>query len=63
VLGKFPGDAWHICWTPDEHPPLLMEELDERAFLCGGKGIRHPRGLGRIRRVDLVFSHVFAGVE
>jgi hypothetical protein len=35
MLGEFPGDAWHICWTPGEHPPVLTEELDKYAFLCG----------------------------
>jgi hypothetical protein len=35
MLDEFPRDAWHICWTPSEHPPVLTEELDERAFLCG----------------------------
>jgi hypothetical protein len=39
VLGKFPGDAWHICWTPGKHPSVLTEELDERAFLCGREGV------------------------
>jgi hypothetical protein len=33
MLGEFPGDAWHICWTPGEHPPVLTEEPDERVFL------------------------------
>jgi hypothetical protein len=39
MLGEFPGDAWHISWTPGKHPSVLTEELDEHAFLCGGKGI------------------------
>jgi hypothetical protein len=63
MLGEFPGDAWHICWTPGEHPPVLMEELDEHAFLCGGKRIRHPCGFRRVHRVDLVLPSVFAGVK
>jgi hypothetical protein len=40
-----------------------MEEPNERAFLCGREGIRHPRRLGRIRWVDLVLSSVFGGIE
>jgi hypothetical protein len=35
---------------------VLTEELDERTFLCGGERVRHPRHLGRIRRVDLMLS-------
>jgi hypothetical protein len=63
MLGEFLGDAWHICWTPSEHPPVLTEELDERAFLCGGEGIRFPRGFRGIRWVDLVLPRVFASIE
>jgi hypothetical protein len=42
---------------------MLTEELDERAFLCGGKRIQNPCGFRRVRRVDLVLLGVFAGVE
>ena len=35
VLGEFPGYTWHVGWTPGEDFPVLSEELDERAFLCG----------------------------
>jgi hypothetical protein len=62
VLGEFSGDAWHICWTPSEHPLVLTEELDECAFLCWREKIRHPRDLGWIRWVDLVFAHFFIGI-
>ena len=40
-----------------------MEELDERAFLCGGEAFRHEGGLGGVRRVDLMRPGVTAGVE
>jgi hypothetical protein len=63
MLGEFPRGAWHICWTPGEHPPVLTEELNERTFLCRGKGIRHLHGLGGIRRVDLVLPCVLAVIE
>jgi hypothetical protein len=63
MLGEFPGVAWHIYWTLGEHPPVLMEELDECTFLCREERIRHPRGLGWIRRVDLVLLGVFTGIK
>src|SRR5664279_5142097 len=63
VLGEFPGYAWHVRWTPGEDFPVLMEEFDERAFLCGGKASRHHRRLGGVCRVHLVLPCVVGRVE
>jgi hypothetical protein len=43
VLNKFPGNSWHVSWTPGEDFPALTEEVDECSFLCGGK-VRSDRG-------------------
>ena len=63
VLGGFPGYSWHVGWAPCEDFPALTEELDERAFLFSSEVFRHKRGLGGVRRVDLMRSGVAAGVE
>ena len=34
VLGKFPGNPWHVRWDPCKDFPVLTEEFDERAYLC-----------------------------
>src|SRR3954454_18438539 len=54
VLSEFPGDSWHIGWLPSEYFPALMEELDERAFLCFSEALRHVDGLVLILRVNLL---------
>jgi hypothetical protein len=38
MLDEFPTNPWHVWRTPGEDFPALMEELDERAFLCGIAG-------------------------
>ena len=35
VLSEFPRYTWHVGWFPCEDVPILMDELDERAFLFG----------------------------
>jgi hypothetical protein len=34
MLGKFPGNSWHVHRTPSKDFPALTEELDECALLC-----------------------------
>jgi hypothetical protein len=40
-----------------------MEELDERAFLCGIQVYCYGGGLVRVRRVDLDFLRVLGCIE
>ena len=35
VLSEFPRHTRHVSGIPCEDVPILTEELDERAFLCG----------------------------
>jgi hypothetical protein len=35
MLDESPGNPWHVGTTPSKNFPAFMEELDERAFLCG----------------------------
>ena len=35
VLSKFPRYTWHVRRLPCKDVPVLMDELDERAFLFG----------------------------
>ena len=63
VLGEFSGDAWHVCRTPSEYFPVLTEELDKRAFLCGGEVRRDDDYFSGVRWVHLVGSCVAAFAE
>ena len=63
VLGEFSGYAWHVRRTPSEYFPMLTEELDERAFLCGGQIGGYDCCFGWIRWVHLMGSCVTALVE
>src|SRR4051794_39425499 len=63
VLGELPGDAWHVGWFSCKYLPALTEELDEHAFLCIGKGLRHIDGFRRILRVELHLLCLLNGVE
>ncbi len=63
VLGEFPGNTWHVCWTPGEDFPALTEELNERAFLCSIEvGCDESRFLW-VAWVNLNFLRVLGGVE
>jgi hypothetical protein len=33
VLGRLSQDSRHVCRLPCEHIPIILQELDERAFL------------------------------
>ena len=37
VLGDLPRDAWHIRGFPRKDVFVIVEEVDERAFLFGGE--------------------------
>ena len=37
MLGDLPRDAWHIRGFPRKDVFAVAEEVDERAFLFGGK--------------------------
>ena len=63
MLGEFPGYARHVRWTPGEYPPVLKEELDERAFLCRVEGGRHQGCLGGVGWVHLVRRRAAFSVE
>ena len=63
MLGEFPGNPWHVRWTPGEDLPVLTEEFDEREFLCGTQVVGDEGRLGRVRWVDLEFLRVHRRVE
>ena len=63
VLGEFPGNTWHVCWTPGEDFTALTEEFNERAFLCGVEVGRDESHFLWVVRVDLHFSCILGGVE
>ena len=63
MLGEFSGYSWHVGWTPGENFPVLAKEFDERYFLCRAEACRYESSLRGVRRVNLVRSGVFAGVE
>src|SRR3954467_3793940 len=54
MLSEFPGNSWHIGRLPGEYLPALMEELDERAFLCFSEALRHVDSLALICRINLI---------
>ena len=37
ILGDLPQDAWHIRGFPHKDVFVIVEEVDERAFLFGGE--------------------------
>src|SRR3954471_9877393 len=48
MLGKFPRYTFHVDRLPGKDVPILMEELDERAFLFGIQVRPNGGGLGGI---------------
>jgi hypothetical protein len=48
MLGEFSGYTSHVRWLPCEDVPVLMEELDDRAFLFGGQICPYGGGLAGI---------------
>ena len=48
VLSEFPRYTWHVRRFPCKDVPVLMDELDERAFLFGIQVGTDSELLGRI---------------
>src|SRR4051812_31076082 len=46
VLGEFPRHTRHVLWRPCKDVPVLMEELDELAFLFVAESISDHNELG-----------------
>ena len=63
MLGEFPGNTWHVCWTPCKYVPVLTEKFDERAFLCGVQAGGHIDRLGSVSRMYLMCSSIVGGAE
>jgi hypothetical protein len=63
MLGEFPGNTLHFCWTPGKHFPALTEELDKRIFLCGTEVDNHEGRFLQVGAVNLNFSRILGGVE
>jgi hypothetical protein len=63
MLDKVPRNPWHVGWTSGEDFPILMEELDERAFLCRDQVDRDGHSLVWFCWVDPNFFGIPHGVE
>jgi hypothetical protein len=53
VHNDFPGDAWHFCWAPRKHVPVVLEDVDELNFLFGVQTGPDLHSFGRVSGIDL----------
>ena len=65
VLGVFPRDTRHVLWFPCKNIPILMEEVDELAFLFAVKAgaCDNVLAAARVFRVQLYFLGLLGGLE
>jgi hypothetical protein len=63
VLGDLPRDGRHFYWTPHKYVLIVLEEVNELAFLFVVQADPDLDGLGRVFGVDLHGLSILGHIE
>ena len=63
VLGEFPQHTRHVLWRPCKDVPVLMEELDELAFLFAAEAGSDQHELSGARGIQSNLLVVLGSLE
>jgi hypothetical protein len=63
VLGDFLGDSWNFIRAPRKHILVVLEEVNELAFLFEAQTCPDLHGFGKVSSIDLYVLGILVRLE